>query len=234
MFFKGGSYPKRNDKPSHQPSYATVSTTQELGSQLLGGPVSSSPALASEKTTMPTSSAPQLSKNDTNRIIKDFFSPAQILRCITSINVEAQAAMEFQKKSWIDQKETSFSARVVIQERDKLLFANRPKTSKTFSSDPSTMLKLNAVTEHMSCAKHQTTVKNELLNRVSHFQKQVDEKESTKVLVLQEAFHAMSWLAKESIPNRKITYLLKPMELLGLEELKYLLIDLVDHSEKYF
>ena len=73
----------------------------------------------------------------------------------------------------------------------------------------------------MTCAKHQTTVKNELLNRMSQFQKQVDEKESSKLVVLQEAFHAVYWLAKESIANRKITSLLKLMELLGLEELKY-------------
>ena len=72
----------------------------------------------------------------------------------------------------------------------------------------------------MTCAKHQTTVKNELLNRVSHFQKQVDEKESPKLVVLQEAFHAVYWLAKESIANRKITSLLKLMELLGLESLR--------------
>ncbi len=74
----------------------------------------------------------------------------------------------------------------------------------------------------MVCTKHQTTVKNDLLNRASYFQKQVDEKESTKVVVLQEAFHAVYWLAKESIANRKITSdLLDLMELLGLEELKY-------------
>jgi len=78
-FLKVEVIPRESDKPSHQPSYATESTTQELGSQLLGGPVSSSPALASEKTTMPTSSAPQLSENDTNRIMKNFFvcKPAQ-------------------------------------------------------------------------------------------------------------------------------------------------------------
>ena len=59
-------------------------------------------------------------------------------------------------------------------------------------------------------------MKNERLNQVSHFQKQVDEKESTKVLVVQEALHAMHWLAKESIANRKLTALLKLMEHLGL------------------
>lgn len=73
----------------------------------------------------------------------------------------------------------------------------------------------------MSSAKHKTTVKNELLNRVSHFQKQVDEKESTKILVLQETFHAMYWLPKEFIANRKIISLLELMEHVGLEELKY-------------
>ena len=72
----------------------------------------------------------------------------------------------------------------------------------------------------MTCAKHQVTLKNELLNRVSHFQKQVDEKESSKLVVLQEAFYAVYWLAKEAIANRKITSLTL-MELLGLEGLKY-------------
>ena len=43
----------------------------------------------------------------------------------------------------------------------------------------------------MSCANHQTTVMNELLNQVSHFQKQVDQKESSKLVVLQEAFHTV-------------------------------------------
>lgn len=105
--------------------------------------------------------------------------------------------------------------------------------NETFSYDPSTRFKWNAVREHMSSAKHQTTVKNEQLNRVSHFQKQVDEKESTRALVLQEAFQAIYWLCKESIANRKITSLLELMERLGLQEL-ILLIDLVGHSEKYF
>lgn len=93
--------------------------------------------------------------------------------------------------------------------------------SETFSSDPSKRFKWSTVKEHVACTKHQTTVKNELLNRLSYFQKQVDEKESSKVVVLQEAFHAVYWLAKESIANRKITSLLDLMELLGLEELKY-------------
>lgn len=93
--------------------------------------------------------------------------------------------------------------------------------SETFSSDPSTRFKLSTVKGHMACTKHQTTVKNELLNRVSYFQKQVDEKEGSKVVVLREAFHAVYWLAKESIANRKITSLLDLMELLGHEELKY-------------
>lgn len=56
---------------------------------------------------------------------------------------------------------------------------------------------------------------------MSHFQQQVYEKESSRLVVLQEVFHAVYWLAKESIANRKITSLLKLMELLGLKEAKY-------------
>lgn len=135
---------------------------------------------------------------------------------------------------WLFRKETSFCSQtgtwcLVYVENEGMycLLCRKHKSnsaqnrSETFSNGPSTRFKWNAVTEHMSSAKHKTTVKNELLNRVSHFQKQVDEKESTKILVLHETFHAMYWLAKESVANRKITHLLELMEYLGLEELKY-------------
>lgn len=116
-----------------------------------------------------------------------------------------------------DQKERLFSARVVgsggrhaffpklvsgglFMLRKKgmyCLLCRRHKSksaqnrSQTFSSDPSTRFKWSTVKEHMSCANHQTTVMNELLNQVSHFQKQVDQKESSKLVVLQEAFHTV-------------------------------------------
>ncbi|RMX48976.1 hypothetical protein pdam_00008300 [Pocillopora damicornis] len=121
-----------------------------------------------------------------------------------------------------DQKERLFSARVVgsggrhafvtelvsgglfkLRKKGMYCLLCRKHKSKsaqnriqTFSSDPSTRFKWSTVKEHMTCAKHQTTVMNELLNQVSHFQKQVDQKESSKLVVLQEAFHAVYWPAR--------------------------------------
>jgi hypothetical protein len=93
--------------------------------------------------------------------------------------------------------------------------------SETFATEPSTRFKWNALTDHLNAVKHQTTVANELLNRVSHFQKQLDEKKSVSVQVLETVFHAVYWLAKECISNRKITSFLELFEILGLGNIKY-------------
>ena len=231
----------------------TASTSQELecsSIHQLSGSASSGPALLSEDSTALQSSAPQLPEDETNRIIENLFSSAQIdkmhhfHKCrntgCNGISKEEMDRVKMTKKKdrfqheWLFKRETCFCPQtgiwwLVYVENEGMycLLCRKHKSksaqnrSETFSSDPSTRFKWSTVKEHMTCAKHQTTVKNELLNRVSHFQKQVDEKESSKVVVLQEAFHAVYWLAKESIANRKITSLLELMELLGLEELKY-------------
>ena len=93
--------------------------------------------------------------------------------------------------------------------------------SETFATDASKRFKWTTFTDHAASTKHTTTVSNELLNRVSSFQKQLDEKKKVKNEVLEKAFHAMYWLAYECIANRKITSLLKLLELLGMTELKY-------------
>ena len=210
------------------------------------GTVSSGPALLSEV----QSSAPQLPEEETKRIIQNLFLSAQISKmhhfhkcrntgCNGISNEELFRVKMTKKKDrfqheWLFRRETCLCSQsgiwwlVYVENEGMYCLLCRKHNSKsaqnrseTFSSDPSTRFKWSTVKEHMACTKHQTTVKNELLNRVSCFQKQVDEKESSKVVVLQEAFHAVYWLAKESIANRKITSLLDLMELLGLEELKY-------------
>ena len=242
-------FASESDELSQQLPSTIVSRTQELGPSVLSGSVSSGPALVSAEATSP-SGAPQLPEDDTNKIIENLFTPAQmdkmhyLYRCrstgCTGISKEEQDRLKMTKKrdrfhhEWLFRKETSFCSQtgiwcLVYVENEGMycLLCRKHKSksaqnrSETFSNGPSTRFKWNAVTEHMSSAKHKTTVKNELLNRVSHFQKQVDEKESTKILVLQETFHAMYWLAKESAANRKITSLLELMEHLGLKELKY-------------
>lgn len=234
-------------------SSSNQATIQELESSSIhqiSGSDSSGPALLSENSTAMPSSAPQLPEDETNRILENLFSPAQIdkmhhfHKCrntgCNGISKEEVDQVKMTKRKdrfqheWLFRRETCFCSQtgiwwlVYVENEGMYCLLCRKHKSKSaqnrseiFSNDPSTRFKWSTVKDHMTCAKHQTTVKNELLNRVSHFQKQVDEKESSKIVVLQEAFHAVYWLAKESIANRKITSLLELMQLLGLEELKY-------------
>ncbi|XP_033725146.1 protein ZBED8-like [Pecten maximus] len=99
--------------------------------------------------------------------------------------------------------------------------ANQNK-SETFSAKPSTRFKLSTLNDHAASSKHKVTVKNEMLNRVSIFQQQIDEKELVKNDVLEKAFYSIYWLAKEAIANRKLPSLLSLIQLLGVTEMKYL------------
>lgn len=81
----------------------TASTSREMecsSIHQLSGTVSSGPALLSEDGTALQSSAPQLPEDETNKIIENLFSSQQISKCITSINVGIQVAMEFPTKRW--------------------------------------------------------------------------------------------------------------------------------------
>lgn len=60
-----------------------------------------------------------------------------------------------------------------------------------------------------------------MLNRDSGFQKALDKKETLKNEVLEKSFHSIYWLAKESIANRKILNMLRLLEILGLDQMKY-------------
>ena len=202
--------PSESDELSQQPSSATASATQELVSHLLSGPVSSAPALVSEKTTVSTTSAPQLSENDRNTIIENLFSPAQIdkmhnfHKCrSTGCNGISKEELDWVKMSkrrdrfqheWLFRRETSFCSQtgicwlVYVENEGMYCLLCRKHKSKSAQIEARHSLMIHPQSsswmqsQNTSCAKHQTTVKNELLNRVSHFQKQVDEKESTIVL----------------------------------------------------
>lgn len=70
-------FPSESDEPSQQRPSTTVSRTQELGPAVLSGSVSSGPALVSAEAALP-SAAPQLPEDDTNKIIQNLFTRAQI------------------------------------------------------------------------------------------------------------------------------------------------------------
>ena len=64
-------------------------------------------------------------------------------------------------------------------------------------------------------------VKLEMRQRVSTFQKQVNEKHEVNENMLEKTFAAIYWLAKEEISNQKLIPLLELLENLGVSELKY-------------
>ena len=61
----------------------------------------------------------------------------------------------------------------------------------------------------------------EMMQRVSTFQKQVNEKHEVNENMLEKTFTAIYWLAKEEISNQKLIPLLELLEFLGVSELKY-------------
>ena len=60
-----------------------------------------------------------------------------------------------------------------------------------------------------------------MMERVSVFQKKLDERQKVNNSVLFEIFYSMYWLAKEGIANKKAAGLLTLQEKLGVNDMKY-------------
>ncbi len=61
----------------------------------------------------------------------------------------------------------------------------------------------------------------ELLSRMSYFQKELDRKETTKDSVYYNALLTMYWLAKKEVANKKLVSLLKLLEQVGVEDMRF-------------
>ena len=61
----------------------------------------------------------------------------------------------------------------------------------------------------------------ELSNRTSPFQAELHTKEQARGSVYSNAFLAVYWLAKEELPNCRISSFLEVIEQLGLTDMKY-------------
>lgn len=82
-------------------------------------------------------------------------------------------------------------------------------------------LRHKAVQDHLTTAQHKEAIKLEMMQRVSTFQKQVNEKHELNEKMLEKTFTTIYWLAKEEISNQKLIPLLKLLENVGVSELKY-------------
>ena len=174
--------------PSTQLNSSSASTSQELecnSIDQLNGSASSGPALLSEGSTALQLSAPQLPEEETQIDKMDHFHKCRNTGC-NGISKEEMEHVKMKKKKdrfqhkWLSRSETCFCPQngiwwLVYVENEGMycLLCHKHKSksaqnrSETFSSDPSTRFNWSTVKEHMTCAKHQTTVKNELVNSVS-------------------------------------------------------------------
>ena len=87
--------------------------------------------------------------------------------------------------------------------------------------DQSRPQRREAVQDHLTMTQHKEAIKLEMMQRVSTFQKQVNEKHEVNENMLEKTFTAIYWLPKEEISNQKLIPLLELLENLGVSELTY-------------
>ena len=99
--------------------------------------------------------------------------------------------------------------------------SNSQNKSKKFNLESSVRYKQKAVEDHANCQQHKNAVMAELLSRMSYFQKELDRRETVKDSVYYNVLLTMYWLAKEKVANKKLVSLLKLLEQVGLEDMKF-------------
>lgn len=98
---------------------------------------------------------------------------------------------------------------------------NQQNKSDIFNEKPSIRYKTTAILEHALSNKHSAAISCEMINRVSVFQRELDERQKVNDTVLFKVFYSIYWLAKEGIANKKAAGLFTLLEKLGVNDLKY-------------
>ena len=81
---------------------------------------------------------------------------------------------------------------------------NQQNKSNVFNEKPSVRYNENGQSQ-----KHSAAISCEMMNRVSVFQKELDERQKVNDSVLFKVFYSIYWLAKEGIANKKAAGLLR-------------------------
>lgn len=100
---------------------------------------------------------------------------------------------------------------------------NPQNKSKIFNKEPCKRFRPEALADHLQTTQHKNAVAAEMLQRVSCFQKTLDERERVAEDVLVKVFTAAYWLMKEELPNHKIKSLLQLLEQVGMSDMKHFL-----------
>ena len=190
-----------------------------------------------------------VSSEDVYRIINDVFTKDQkkVLhhyhryreRNCSSLSLGADEKQRLSSKKDKFQHEWLFEANVYCQKTGfrwlvfvegegmyclickKYKCTNQQNKSDVFNEKPSVRYKTTAINEHGQARKHSAAISCEMMNRVSVFQKELDERQKVNDSVLFKVFYSIYWLAKEGIANKKAAGLLSLLEKLGVNDLKY-------------
>ena len=99
--------------------------------------------------------------------------------------------------------------------------SNSQNKSKKFNLQPSVRYKWKAVEDHANSQQHKNAVMAELLSTMSYFQKELDRRETIKDSDYYNALLTMYLLAKEEVASKKLVSLLKLLEQVGLEDMRF-------------
>ena len=136
--------------------------------------------------------------------------------------------------NWVSTKDLSFDQNSglcwMLYEENKgkfclLYWLHNLKSSRSKSNiwnkTPSVRLCSEAVQDVPKTTQQKEAIKLEMMQQVSTFQKQVNEKHEVNGNMLEKTFTAIYWLAKEEISSQKLIPLLELLEHLGVSKLKY-------------
>ena len=99
---------------------------------------------------------------------------------------------------------------------------NLRNNSDTWNATPSIRFRRSSTVGHFAPKQQKDAVQSEMLQRVSSFQKEYEEKRDLNDVMLEKTFTAVNWIEKQEIANVKLVSLLQLLENLGVSELKYL------------
>lgn len=97
------------------------------------------------------------------------------------------------------------------------------KTGKgvKYVNTPGTRYRKVAISEHGNSEEHKQSVRQELLQRASWLQKEIEKKAEVADEVLVQAFAVFYFIAKEEVSNKKVLPLIDFLTRYGIEDMKY-------------
>ena len=93
--------------------------------------------------------------------------------------------------------------------------------AEIYCTKPATRYRKEAILDHVRSKNHKAAELEELVQKISPFEKDLQEKKQYADEVYDAAFKSMYWIAKEELPNNKFVSLINLIERLGVQKMKH-------------